>query len=365
MSLMILGLGTATPPQRVTQDEAARVAALVSGTTPQQTALLSILYRQTQIASRHMVAGSRILEGALQSHRAHADAAPLSQQPIPGTAERMAVYQREALPLALTACRHALRQSNVKPADISHLVTVSCTGFAAPGVDLGLMKALHLDATVERTHVGFMGCHGAFNGLRAARAFVEADGRARVLLCAVELCSPHYYYPWRPDAAVANALFADGAGALVAGPPGASSPDGWHATANGSCVFPDSESAMTWTIGDHGFEMTLSKSVPQLIASHLRPWLERWLASHHLRIDQVASWAIHPGGPRILTSVEAALGLSPEQTRASREILRDFGNMSSATALFILERLRASNAPRPCVGLGFGPGLAAEAVLFR
>jgi alkylresorcinol/alkylpyrone synthase len=361
MTLSVLGVGTAVPPLRVNQDEAARVAAAMSALTPEQASFLSTLYRETQIGSRHMVAG--FLTEALQSHRSNE--APSSQHRAPSTAERMAVYEREALPLALAACRHALAQADVPAAEISHLVTVSCTGFAAPGFDLGLVKALGLPATVERTHIGFMGCHGAFNGLRVARSFVEADRRARVLLCAVELCSPHFCYAWRLDRAIANALFADGAAAVVAGPDEGAPPSAWRAAANGACLFPNSEAAMTWTIGDHGFEMTLSKSVPHLIAAHLRPWLESWLAGQKLRLDQVASWAIHPGGPRILATVEEALGLSPERTAASREVLRDYGNMSSATALFIVERLRQRNAPRPCVGLGFGPGLAAEAVLFR
>jgi predicted naringenin-chalcone synthase len=363
MGLAILGLGTATPPLRVTQDEAARVAAIVSASSPSEAEFLSILYQQTHIAARHMVGPSQRMLEILHAHRANEVPEPRREEPIPSTAERMAIYQRESLPLALTACRRALSASGIAPRELSHLVTVSCTGFAAPGVDVGLVKELNLAATVERTHVGFMGCHGAFNGLRVARSFVESDRRARVLVCSVELCTPHYYYPWRLDRAVANALFGDGAAALIAGRAEVSDP--WQAVANGSCLFPDSEAAMTWTIGDHGFEMTLSKNVPELIAARLRPWLATWLAGHNLHIDQIASWAIHPGGPRILAGVEATLELPPGTASVSRDILRDFGNMSSATILFIIERLRERAAPRPCVALGFGPGLNAEAILFR
>src|SRR5438105_3119749 len=147
--------------------------------------------------------------------------------------------------------------------------------FSAPGVDVELIKHLELPATVERTHVGFMGCHGALNGLRVARAFADADADARILLCAVELCGAHYHYPWNPKKMVANALFADGAAALVG--VAAAGPGGWKAVASGTCVFPDSEHAMTWNIGDHGFEMTLATRVPDLIARNLRPWWEPWL----------------------------------------------------------------------------------------
>ena len=150
-------------------------------------------------------------------------------------------------------------------------MTVSCTGFRAPGVDIEVIKTLGLAATVQRTHVGFMGCHGALNGLRAARAFVEADPAARVLLCAVELCGLHYHYDWDPQRMVANALFADGAAAVVGVPESAAPSEAWRLAANGACLFPDSEDAMTWTVGDHNFEMTLSKGVPGLIARNLRP----------------------------------------------------------------------------------------------
>jgi predicted naringenin-chalcone synthase len=121
---------------------------------------------------------------------------------------------------------------------------------------------------------------------------------------------------------------------------------------------------MTWSVGDHGFVMTLSKRVPGLIAAHLRPWLERWLTGQGMTPADVASWAIHPGGPRILEAVEEALGLPREATRVARGVFAAHGNMSSPTVLFIVDELQRRRAPRPCVALGFGPGLAAEAALF-
>jgi predicted naringenin-chalcone synthase len=210
-----------------------------------------------------------------------------------------------------------------------------------------------------------MGCHGALNGLRVARGFAASDAGACILLCAVELCGLHYHYQWDPQKMVANALFADGAAALI-GVPEPSAPTGaWRVAASGACVFDDSEDAMTWTIGDYNFEMSLSKRVPGLIARHLPPWLASWLGHHDLKIEQIASWAVHPGGPRILAAVEASLGLGNEALADSKAVLAECGNMSSPTLLFILDRLRKRDAPRPCVALGFGPGLAAEAVLFR
>jgi predicted naringenin-chalcone synthase len=282
----------------------------------------------------------------------------------PTTAQRMERYHKEALPLAIESSQKALAESGITPDEITHLVTVSCTGFQAPGVDIGLMKALGVRPTVQRTHVGFMGCHGALNGLRVAGAITGADRSARVLLCAVELSSLHYYYGWNPKKMVGNALFADGSASIVGTAP-VKDRDDWRLSANGSCLFPDSEYAMTWQVGDHGFDMMLSTRVPNLINQNLRPWLEQWLGQLELRIGDVASWAVHPGGPRVLTCVEEALGLPAGVTSVSREILASCGNMSSPTVLFIINLLRQRKAPRPCVALGFGPGLVVEGALFR
>jgi predicted naringenin-chalcone synthase len=247
------------------------------------------------------------------------------------------------------------------PGTITHLITVTCTGFQSPGIDYALIRGLGLSPNVERTQVGFMGCHGALNGLRVASAFASADSQAVVLLAAVELCSMHYYYGSRADRLIANAIFADGAGAVV----GTGGDGPWRVDATGSCLIPDSADDMAWVIGDHGFEMTLSRKVPGKIAVHLKPWLDGWLVRHGLSVEAVGSWAIHPGGPKILSAVEEGLNLSEGAMAASRGVFTDYGNMSSPTVLFILNRLRNANAPRPCVALGFGPGLVAEASLFR
>jgi predicted naringenin-chalcone synthase len=208
-----------------------------------------------------------------------------------------------------------------------------------------------------------MGCHGLLNGLRVARAFVEADASACVLLCAVELCSLHHQYDWDSDQIVANALFADGAAALVVLSGEAQTARAFRLQATGSTLIDDSEDAMSWRIGDHGFTMTLSPRVPELIGRHVRPWLADWLALHGLTLATVGSWAVHPGGPRILSSFGEAVGLDRSALDPSYRVLAEFGNMSSPTIAFILQRLRQAQAPRPCVALAFGPGLAAEVAL--
>jgi predicted naringenin-chalcone synthase len=247
---------------------------------------------------------------------------------------------------------------------VKHLVTVSCTGFNAPGVDYRLIRRLGLPAEVARTHVGFMGCHALLNGMRVARAIVEAESSACVLLCAVEVCSLHFQYGWDISQIVVNALFADGAAAMVIVPEAVRLENrAFSILANGSTILPDCEDAMSWRIGDHGFMMTLSQRVPELIATHVGPWLRDWLARQDLAIDSVGSWAVHPGGPRILSAFGEAAGLDRSMLEPSYRVLVEHGNMSSPTIAFILERLRMLKAPRPCVAIAFGPGLAVEAAL--
>jgi predicted naringenin-chalcone synthase len=367
MSFAILGLGTALPPTTVTQSQAVDIARVVCVRTEKQADLLPLLYRLSGIEKRHVVFQHDVvrdlLEGDAASQSVFLPKGPDDQGPTTG--QRMRFYSQEAGKLALPAARQCLDRAGKRPSEVTHLITVSCTGFAAPGVDHELIQALNLSVSVERTHIGFMGCHGAFNGLRVAQAFAKADPAACVLLCAVELCSLHYHYGWDPEKMVGNALFADGAAAVVGTSSGGSSNSAWRVAASGSCLFPDSSDDMKWNIGDYGFEMTLSSRVPELIGRHLRPWLKNWLMSQGLAIPDVGSWAIHPGGPRILTAIEKALGLSRESTAVSREVLATCGNMSSATILFLIERLRARRAGKPCVALGFGPGLVVEAMLLQ
>jgi predicted naringenin-chalcone synthase len=363
MSLAIRGLGTALPANRLSQTELAEGAKRYCAEDDEQRQMLGKLYQHTEIETRHVVLQADKLRAVMKGGKAESvffrDA---RGDRGPGTAQRMERYNREALPLALESSRRALAESGLNPSEITHLVTVSCTGFAAPGVDVGLIKGLGLKPTTVRTHVGFMGCHGAINGLRAAAGYAGSDPRARVLLCCVELSSLHFYYGWNPKRMVGNALFADGSAAVVG--TAANGTDDWRVAATGSCLFPDSEFAMSWHIGDYGFDMTLSTKVPNLIQENLRPWVEEWLGANGLTLREIASWAVHPGGPKILDSVEHCLGIPKGITDVSRRVLAGHGNMSSPTVLFILNELRKANAPRPCVALGFGPGLVAEGAIF-
>jgi predicted naringenin-chalcone synthase len=364
MNFSILGLGTAVPPHTMSQQEATELAHRIVCQNEQQKRLLSVLYRKAGVDNRYTALPHRIAEQWLPPTEERGAG---SEQPAtfgPTTAERMQFFAEHAPAIALAASEQALDQANIRRQEITHLVTVSCTGFDAPGMDTALIRGLGLKATTQRIQVGFMGCHGAINGLRAAQAIAGADPEAKVLLCAAELCSLHYRFAWDPERIIANALFADGAAAVVGTATSHESRHAWSVAATGSCLIPDSTDAMTWRIGNHGFEMTLHAQVPELIHKHLRPWLEEWLPQQGQSLETIASWAIHPGGPRILSAIAESLDLPVEATRVSREILAGYGNMSSPTVLFIVNRLREQNAPRPCLALGFGPGMFAEAALF-
>jgi predicted naringenin-chalcone synthase len=280
----------------------------------------------------------------------------------------LSYFDTAAGPLAVSAAAQALEKSDVDPSRVTHLVTVTCSGFSAPGFDFTLIRELPLKHDVARTQIGFMGCHAALNALRVAKAFVEADATAVVLVCCVELCSLHYQYGWDPEQIVANSLFADGAAACVVQADISDSGERkclGRLIANGSTVLPDSSDAMSWRIGDHGFRMTLSTKVPGLLTQHLHPWLNEWLSPHGLNTADIAHWAVHPGGPQILKAFVKAVGLTAGDVRISQDILKRHGNMSSCTLLFVLDRLRAQEARGPCVAIGFGPGLAAEATLIN
>jgi predicted naringenin-chalcone synthase len=345
------------PENTINQAESLELATQLICQNEQQARLLKVLYRKSGVNKRHTVLPHRIALNWLPQE-------PTAEGTLgPTTGERMRYFAEHAPPLAHRAAARAIEESAVGSHDITHLVTVTCTGFDAPGIDIDLIRRLRLRPTTQRVQVGFMGCHGAINALRVVSALCAEDTSARVLVCAVELSSLHCRFRWDPERIVSNTLFADGAAAIVAGvvagPPGSS----WRVLSTGSCLVPDSTDAMTWRIGDHGFEMTLDARVPEIICTHLRPWLAEWLHQYDYSIESIGSWAVHPGGPRILGAVEESLGLSREATAVSRDILANFGNMSSPTLLFIIERMIQQNAHRPCVALGFGPGLVAEAAL--
>lgn len=362
MTAQIHGWGTALPGCFVSQADAAQMASSLWGEMLNRPGVLTALYRRSGVKTR----GSVLLESSTNGRPARQSFYEPAVDPLdrgPSTAQRLQVYEREATRLAAQAVQMALQDARLQPARVDHLITVSCSGFSAPGVDIGLIRSLSLRPDVTRSLLGFMGCHGALNGLRVAQAFAAQNPRSRILLCCIELCSLHQQYTADPQQLVANALFSDGAAALVLTGDEPNQP-AWKLKDQRSHLIPETQDLMSWRIGDHGFEMSLSPEVPAVIERSLRPWLAPWLAEQNLQIHDIASWGIHPGGPRILTACADALQIDCRYLKPSQEVLAGLGNMSSPTILFILERLRRESATLPCVALAFGPGLTIEAALF-
>ncbi len=365
--LLITGLGTSVPEHSISQTDAYDATQQLCCDSDEQRRVMGLIYEGAGVHSRGTVL---LQETAGVSNSAQDFFQPRNDDGDrgPTTGDRMKKYESYALDLALDSCKAALDHADQDLSEITHLVTLSCSGFSAPGVDVGLIQELGLSPETARTHVGFMGCHGAFNALRVAKAFVEADPKAIVLVCSVELCSLHHHYGWSTDKVIANALFGDGSAAVIcrAAPidrvPLQSK---FQLVRNGTHLLSGTTKAMSWRIGDHGFEMTLSQKVPALIEQNLRRWMEEFLAKEGLCIDDIVSWAIHPGGPRILDACLIALSLPNEKVAHSRAILAEHGNMSSATILFLLERIQGEVQKGPVVALGFGPGLTIEAMLLN
>jgi predicted naringenin-chalcone synthase len=283
---------------------------------------------------------------------------------FPGTAERMAAYERHAAPLACRAVE-GLGLDAAELRRVTHVVVTTCTGFYAPGLDFDVVDRFGLDPSVERTAIGFMGCYAGITGLKTARHVVRSDPRARVLVVNLELCTLHLQEGAGLETMLSFALFGDGAAAALV----SADPDGIELVSFRAATLPSTPGLITWRIGAQGFDMHLSGEVPHALASGLAGGLPE-IAEDAAR-GGPALWAVHPGGRTVLDAVAHAFRLPPDALADSREVLRGFGNMSSATVMFVLARMlgrvRATGegAGLPGWAMAFGPGLAAETMRFR
>jgi len=372
MPARIQGLATAVPPTVLQQDEVRDVFASQPGLTRLGQRLVGTAFDASGIRTRHTVLEELRLDGQSPDPMFFDAASGLLLSP--GTKARNAIYTTEATRLLLAAARDALAICDgIRAEDVTHVITVSCTGFFAPGPDFMLVRELGIGAAAQRYHLGFMGCYASMPALRLAKSLCDADPDAVVLVASVELCTLHVRSSNEPDLIIASSLFADGAAAAVvsARELGSGQP-ALRLDAFETVITPVGEGDMAWTIGDEGFEMVLSSYVPQIIDEHITAALEPLFAHepgrHEQPADSIRDWAIHPGGRSILDKVEVRMGLDVEQLRASRQVLRDFGNMSSATILFVLRQLlddaagRGEDAERVCA-MAFGPGLTVETAL--
>ncbi|WP_026548899.1 type III polyketide synthase [Arthrobacter sp. Br18] len=371
MTVMLRSLETAVPETLMKQPEVRDAFAAQPELTRLGTRLVNTAFDSSGIDTRYTV----VKELTLDTESEHPVFFDRKEMRIltPSTKTRNEVYAEEGSKLFIEAGRKALAAATgIEAADITHVVTVSCTGFFAPGPDYKVVRALGLSPSVQRYHLGFMGCYAAFPALRSAKAFCEADPDAVVLVISAELCSLHVRSSNNPDTVVGSSLFADGAAAAIVtardlpldGP--ALSLDHFE-----TILTPVGEEAMAWNIGDEGFEMVLGTYVPHIIDEHIVDALAPLLAHDEtLRgkaYREIEHWGIHPGGRSILDKVEAKLDLTEEQLVPARETLRQFGNMSSATVMFVLKHileLPSSGGNGRICSMAFGPGLTVETALF-
>lgn len=366
MRARIVSIGTAVPVTSLLQSDVRDFFAGQPGTDRLTRRLVHAAFDAAAIERRHTVLSQ--LGGAQ-----HPPAPPAGvdfvtgerQLLVPTTGARNTVYESAAPALSADAARAALDDAGVQPSRVTHVVTVSCTGFFAPGPDYRLVRDVGLPPTVERYHLGFIGCAAALPGLRLAERITASQPEAVVLVVCTELCSLHIRASSDPQQIVAASVFADGAAAaVVTADPAVGDGSGLELERFATALTSDGEKDMVWRIGDEGFEMTLSAEVPRIIGREIRGAVGDFFGE----TDAPDAWAVHPGGRSVLDRAESGLELDPLALAASRGVLRDYGNMSSATILFILRRLLLDDDVSDgasVAALAFGPGLTVESASLR
>jgi predicted naringenin-chalcone synthase len=365
MSAWIQHIETMTPGLAYSQEYASRKMQEWIG-DERRKRMIRMLYHKSGIARRHSVISS--FDQNLPGDFFPIDGDGLRREPT--TAERNSLYTRESRPLAVDLARAAIAKCpGIERSDITHVVTVSCTGFCNPGIDYHIITDLGLSPATERYHLGFMGCYAAFPALRMAKQFCQADPQAVVLVVCLELCTLHLQLSGSEDSLLANSLFADGAAsAIVSGRPPQAGRTVYRLGEFHSTLIPSGKADMAWTIGDLGFDISLSSYVPKIIGANIREALRPVLDGRQLKLDDIRTWAVHPGGRAIIDKVAESLDLGPEQVAASRQVLQRHGNMSSATVLFVLKQILAQAdgpAREPVCAMAFGPGLTVEMALLE
>lgn len=315
---------------------------------------LAFLYRQSHIDKRYSVLPDFSVRAT--DHKLFCG----KEAGNPSIGIRMELYDAEAPALAIKAIQNCL-EGYADPVEITHLITVSCTGMSAPGIDLQIAETLELDASVFRTSVNFMGCYAAIHGLKLAKLIADSDPDAVIVVVAVELCTLHFQHIFNEDTAASSLLFGDGAAAVLisnrnTGKPVVSLQQFY------SRIARNGKSDMAWVIRDSGFMMTLSGYIPTLIEADIEVLVSAALSKGKYNLNDIKHWCIHPGGRKILDVIEKKLGLLPEDTAPSRSVLAGYGNMSSPSVLFVLKEMMQEKpaSPEPIFGVAFGPGLTME-----
>ncbi|HEY9006908.1 MAG TPA: type III polyketide synthase [Ohtaekwangia sp.] len=361
----ITAIGTANPPHRFSQSTIARFMEKSMNLNAADSRKLHTIFRASGINYRHTVLDDY---GKEDSFSFYPNTPNL--EPFPSTEKRLLAFREHALGISLAAVRNlqgSVPSSAFRTEEITHLIVVCCTGMYAPGLDIELVQELALPSTIQRTSITFMGCYAAFNGLKVADAFCKADQKAKVLIVCTELCSLHFQRQPTDDNLLANALFADGSAALLV--EAAPARKSLRIEAFHSDLAPEGKHDMAWSIGDLGFEMKLSTYVPDIIRGGIRDLTNLLLARAKNNSKGIRHFAIHPGGKKILEAIQQELGITEEQNRHAYTVLKNFGNMSSPTVLFVLNEVfknaSGTDNDEQVLSFAFGPGLTLESMLLK
>lgn len=364
MEIAITALGTANPTYKRTQMDAADLVTKVLNLPPLEKRMLRSIYKSTGIQHRYSVLSDYCkLPGEFEFFPND----PTAE--FPTTAARMQIYKDNALDLAIAAIEECFQVSEcILKSEITHLITVSCTGMYAPGLDIEIVQTLGLASTVNRTAINFMGCYGAFNAMKVANDICKSNPDAKVIIVCVELCTIHFQKQFSLTNLLSNAIFADGAAAMIV------EKKTTHKTSLSletfySDLLPQTSQEMAWSIADYGFDIVLSTYVPQAIESGIGAFFKNLLEKKKLNLNDIDIFAIHPGGLKILQACESALQITPENNQHSYHVLENYGNMSSATVLFVLKQIWQKLIPedhnKRIFSCAFGPGLTLESGIFK
>ena len=355
----IISIGTAVPEFRHEQDDILDFMQRVYALGESEKRKLKFLYRQGGIEKRYSVLSDYSLPTAEWKFFSPSE----NLEPFPTLEQRMSEYQKSAAPLSMQAINSCLDKFPVQ--EITHLITVSCTGMSAPGLDLELLELLGLPTTTFRTSINFMGCYAAIQALRIADALCKSDPNANVLVVCTELCTLHFQKDSTQDSITSSLLFADGAAAVLVS--GNEDQEGLSIEHFYSRVSSKGKKDMAWELSSKGFVMTLSGYVADLIEEDFETIVSESLKGAGLHTNDIDHWCIHPGGKKILEAVHKSLGFINGQLQPSYDVLRDYGNMSSATILFVLQNILKGMPKKNdrIFGAAFGPGLTMETFILK
>jgi predicted naringenin-chalcone synthase len=351
----IISIGTAVPEYRHEQQKIFEFMDRVYAPNEVERRKLKFLYRHCGIETRYSI----FPDYGLPANEWQFFPPSENLEPFPSMEKRMKSFHEHAAPLSMKAINNCLKDAQKDT--ITHLITVSCTGMSAPGLDLELMELLDLPPTTWRTSVNFMGCYAAIHALKIADALCRADTKANVLIVCIEFCTLHFQNEYSADNISSSLLFGDGAAAVLV--TGNNEAEGMNIEHFYSAVSSKNKQDMVWEMSSTGFQLTLSSYIPDLIQEDFNRLVGEAVSGVGLNKEDITHWCIHPGGKKILEAVRKSLQFTNGQLQHSYDILNDYGNMSSPTVLFVLKRIQETldkKQRNKIFGAAFGPGLTTE-----